>query len=521
MLASACIASFLHGCTTSNEVPQLQEIRLDKTEISLKEGETQMLTAEIIPADAEAVLSWSSSDIEIATVDNEGLVTAVSEGEATITVSDGGDISAECTVTVTPAGEEPTPDPEPVPVESVTLNETDIELTRGGTFTLEASVLPENADYENIEWSSSDTGIATVNQDGTVTAVAVGEATIKAEAGGKSAECHVTVTGIPAESVTLDIHEISLNAGETCVLTATVMPEDADDKSVTWSSSNENVATVTDGTVTAMAAGTAEITASCHGLSDVCTVTVIEELKEPEVGDFYYSDGTWSASLNTSKTVIGIIFWTGNPAGDDTILGSDYPDCTHGLVVSIEQLEGKWQNGASKYGQLIDTWVQSNLSGYESMLAGYGYLDGEMLNFMLGYQYTKAIKAFNDAPENAEWPVDIVAGIAAFNESCPAPEGTSGWYLPSAKEASLIISGVYDGNIYEISYSTPILDNVNLLNGIIAQISGAPTISGYLWTSSEVEQYSATSAYCIGASDAAFWSNHKNFSYNYRYILAF
>ena len=232
-----------------------------------------MLTAEIIPADAEAVLSWSSSDIEIATVDNEGLVTAVSEGEATITVSDGGDISAECTVTVTPAGEEPTPDPEPVPVESVTLNETDIELTRGDTFTLEASVLPENADYENIEWSSSDTGIATVNQDGTVTAVAVGEATIKAEAGGKSAECHVTVTGIPAESVTLDIHEISLNAGETCVLTATVMPEDADDKSVTWTSSNESVATVTDGTVTAIAAGTAEITASCSGLSDVCTVT--------------------------------------------------------------------------------------------------------------------------------------------------------------------------------------------------------------------------------------------------------
>lgn len=144
-----------------------------------------------------------------------------------------------------------------------------------------------------------------------------------------------------------------------------------------------------------------------------------------------------------------------------------------------------------------------------------------MLNNMLGYQYTKAIKAFNDAPENAEWPVDIVAGIASFNESCPAPEGTSGWYLPSAKEASLIISGVYDGNIYEISYSTPILDNVNLLNGIIAQISGAPAISGYLWTSSEVEEYSATSAYSIGASDAAFWSNHKNLSYNYRYILAF
>lgn len=521
MLASACIASFMHGCTTSNEVPQLQEIRLDKTEISLKEGETQMLTAEIIPADAEAVLSWSSSDIEIAAVDNEGLVTAVSEGEATITVSDGGDISAECTVTVTPAGEEPTPDPEPVPVESVTLNETDIELTRGDTFTLEASVLPENADYENIEWSSSDTGIATVDQDGTVTAVAVGEATIKAEAGGKSAECHVTVTGIPAESVTLDIHEISLNAGETCVLTATVMPDDADDKSVTWTSSNESVATVTDGTVTAIAAGTAEITASCSGLSDVCTVTVIEELKEPEVGDFYYSDGTWSASLNASKTVIGIIFWTGNPAGDDTILGSDCPNCTHGLVVSIEQMEGKWQSGASKYGQLINTWVQSNLSGYESMLAGYGYFEEEMLNNMLGYQYTKAIKAFNDAPENAEWPVDIVAGIASFNESCPAPEGTSGWYLPSAKEASLIISGVYDGNIYEISYSTPILDNVNLLNGIIAQISGAPAISGYLWTSSEVEEYSATSAYSIGASDAAFWSNHKNFSYNYRYILAF
>ncbi|MDR2041112.1 MAG: Ig-like domain-containing protein, partial [Tannerella sp.] len=146
---------------------------------------------------------------------------------------------------------------------------------------LTATVLPDNATDKTVPWSSSHPDVATVSETGLVTAVSEGTATITAttQNGERTASCEVTVTvpTIPVASVTLDITEATLEVGVTQQLTATVFPENATDKTVSWSSSHPDVATVSEtGLVTAVSEGTATITATSGEQSDICEVTVTD-----------------------------------------------------------------------------------------------------------------------------------------------------------------------------------------------------------------------------------------------------
>ena len=237
----------------------IESLSLDKTNLSLSIGETAQLTATVKPDNAtDKNVSWTSSDESIAKVDN-GKVTAVKSGKATITAKCGGKI-AECAVTVT------------VPTGSVTLDKTTLSLAVGETAQLTATVKPDDATDKNVTWTSSDESVAKV-VNGKVTAVKSGKATITAKCGGKTAECAVIVT-VPTGSVTLDKTSLSLAVGETVQLTATVKPDDATDKNVTWTSSDESVAKVVNGKVTAVKSGKATITAKCGGKTAECAVTV-------------------------------------------------------------------------------------------------------------------------------------------------------------------------------------------------------------------------------------------------------
>ena len=176
-------------------------------------------------------------------------------------------------------------------VTGVTLSETTLTLDVGESDTLTATITPSNATDQNVTWSSDNESVATVDQNGRVTAVGTGSTTITATAAdgsGKSAECSVTVkeaANVPVESVSLDKTSLGLTEGETAQLTATVEPEDASNKNVTWESSNTNVATVNNGEVTAVSAGTATITVTTvdGGKTDTCTVTVREEAPDRPV----------------------------------------------------------------------------------------------------------------------------------------------------------------------------------------------------------------------------------------------
>ena len=163
-----------------------------------------------------------------------------------------------------------------IAINSVALNETKYSFYVGDTFQLTASVTPTNADEDRtVSWSSSNEKTVSV-KDGLITALAEGKATITAKAGSISATCEVTVehTVVNVESITLDVTALELKEGETKQLTATVLPANADDKTVTWTSSNESVASVSNGLVTAIARGTATITAKAGGKSASCELKV-------------------------------------------------------------------------------------------------------------------------------------------------------------------------------------------------------------------------------------------------------
>ena len=255
--------------TVSKKVIPVTSVSLNKTSLALTEQETFQLSATVSPDNAtDKTVTWSTANAAIATVSENGLVTAVAEGSATITAK-AGDKTATCAVTVSK---------KVIPVTSVTLNKTSLTLTEQETFQLSATVSPDNATDKIVTWSSSNTAIATVSQDGLVSAIAVGSTTITATAGEKKATCTVTVSRkvVPATSITLDYANIKMTKRKMVTLHATVLPEDATDKAVTWKSSNTTVATVSNnGNVTAIKAGSATITASIGGLSASCVVKVI------------------------------------------------------------------------------------------------------------------------------------------------------------------------------------------------------------------------------------------------------
>ncbi|WP_448914722.1 Ig-like domain-containing protein [Gemmiger sp.] len=261
------------------------------TDIVMEKGETQQLNIEygtddkaeqekIAEAASKLNLTWTSSDEEVVTVDETGLVTAVGAGEADVTVSVADANISSTThikVVILPTGVEA---PE-------TLS---LELNGEATKALGAKMTPEDATDVKLAYLSSDESVATVDESGNVTAVGVGECTITTtivadttataeDAGVDSemlvvpenakAETKVTV-GKAIESITLDSNEGVLSIGNTHTIKATVFPEDATDKAVTWKSSDESIATVdAEGNVTAKGTGNVTITATSESDGDV------------------------------------------------------------------------------------------------------------------------------------------------------------------------------------------------------------------------------------------------------------
>ena len=256
-------------CQITVVATEVTSVSLNKTTASLKAGETVTLTATVNPSDAtDKTVTWTSSDQTVATVSN-GIVTAKKVGSATITAK-AGDKTATCQITVVATE-----------VTSVSLNKTTASLKAGETVTLTATVNPDDATDKTVTWTSSDQTVATVS-NGVVTAKKVGTATITAKAGSKTATCQITVVATEVTSVTLNKTTASLRAGETVTLTATVNPDDATDKTVTWSSSDQTVATVSNGVVTAKKVGTATITAKAGSKTATCKIAVVPDMESIE-----------------------------------------------------------------------------------------------------------------------------------------------------------------------------------------------------------------------------------------------
>ena len=248
----------LSPITVEGAVVSVTGITVDPSELTLVEGSTGSLAAMVSPGDAtDKSVGWSSSDDSVATVDDNGTVTAISAGTSTITVmtTDGG-YTATSEITVEGAV---------VSVTGITVDPSELTLVEGSTGSLAAMVSPGDATDKSVGWSSSDDSVATVDDNGTVTAISAGTSTITVMTtdGGYTATSEITVEGavVSVTGITVDPSELTLVEGSTGSLAAMVSPGDATDKSVGWSSSDDSVATVDDnGTVTAISAGTSTIT---------------------------------------------------------------------------------------------------------------------------------------------------------------------------------------------------------------------------------------------------------------------
>lgn len=165
-----------------------------------------------------------------------------------------------------------------VPITSIELSEANRTLKVGESFTLTAEVKPSNTTEDKmVGWETSDAKIATVSNSGVVTAVSIGEATITAKAGNKTATCKITVAPVEVTGIILSETEKEIQVGDSFTLTVTFEPSDATNKEVAWSSSDESVATVDNGSVIGISVGEAVITVKSEsdGITAVCEVSVL------------------------------------------------------------------------------------------------------------------------------------------------------------------------------------------------------------------------------------------------------
>lgn len=278
-------------------------------------GEKATVSATKLPTDTtdETAITYTSSNSSVATVDSNGVVTAVANGSATITAKCG-DYSVTCgTITVV------------TPLASVSLDKTSATIHKGAELQLTATPNANVSNSVEYTWTSSNENVATVNDSGKVTATSVGTSVITVTATDgtftKTATCNITVDS-PLTGLELTSSEnvyLEIGGTTTAVMKATPVPADTtDDKTITYSSSDNAVATVdSNGTITAVSEGTAKITATCGNYSVECTVAVTIHINSIEItsGNFelYVAQNPVTLSVTYDPSVFtdqGAVEWS-------------------------------------------------------------------------------------------------------------------------------------------------------------------------------------------------------------------
>ena len=274
-------------------------VSVDKDTLTLNVGDTAVLKGTVRTTSGTTYndVEWVSSNASVVTVDSSGRVEAVGPGTASVlaVALDGTEKNAVCAVSVS------------ADLQKIELDK-DVNVDLNGTITLSPTFVPAYASNKTVSWSSSNTGVATVSSKGVVSGKKAGTAVITCTgAGGVKATCNVHVVN-PATGITLSEKTLTLAAGSTQKLSAKVTPDNATDKTVSWSSSDDKVATVSaSGEVTAVAGGKCTITATTKdgGYSDSVTITVT---KMVAVTGIYIADNNISMLAGNTYAISAQIF---------------------------------------------------------------------------------------------------------------------------------------------------------------------------------------------------------------------
>ncbi len=277
---------FTAFCTVT-VIEKVTSIKLNKTSYKLGLKKSYNLVATVkTNAATNPKVKWKSSNTKVATVDQKGKITGKAIGTATITVTalDGSGVTATSSIRVVRS------------VTSVTLNRTAVTTVVGKSFTLKATVKPNNSTYRTVTWKSSDESVAIVDSAGKVTALKAGNVTIKASAkdsSGKYAISYVIVQPrVPSNSVTIMNQNLTMVVGETAVLEKALNPATSTD-TVKWASDNKSVADVTtSGKLTAKRPGIANLTVMTESGKTATTKLIVVGLNTTNLVLEQYSDYT-------------------------------------------------------------------------------------------------------------------------------------------------------------------------------------------------------------------------------------
>ena len=256
-------------------VVKISSVELNKSMLSLKEGQTYAFSPEIYPTDAtNKNLIWSSDNTEVAIVEN-GIVTAVGVGTAVITaVAEDGSWACDCCEIKIE---------EKILIDSISMVDTyeDVYVGRHTYLKTEVKILPNDATNKTLSWRSENEEIAIVNEHGVVTGKKLGKTRITVtttDGSNKSDWCYILVQDVPTvQEVSISSTYKQMSVGGKLRLKATVYPNNVEDKSITWKSSNTDVATIgeCDGIVTAKKRGVVLITATAiNGVKATCNIHV-------------------------------------------------------------------------------------------------------------------------------------------------------------------------------------------------------------------------------------------------------
>ena len=310
---------------TPTAVIKTTSIKLSSSSVKIVGiGKTKKLTATLEPTNAtEKSITWTSSNTAIATVSSTGLITAKKPGTVTVTVKtkDTGKTATANVVVVQP-------------VSGIKLSKTNTHINVNKTETIKATIEPSDASNKKVIWTSSNTSIASVSSTGKITAIKSGQAIITAETEDGNFKSNIVVNVVvpvvAVTSVTLDKTELVLNDKDTETLNATILPANATNQGVVWTSDNTSVVTVSEGVVTAKKPGTANITVTTNDGNKVsiCKVVVnevkVSDIKinntnvELEIGDTYKLVLTIEPNNATDKTVT----WTSSDTTIATVSSS-------------------------------------------------------------------------------------------------------------------------------------------------------------------------------------------------------
>ena len=345
VIAKSVDGGHIAKCTVTVKVYVLPEsVTLNKQSLTMYSGDTFNLVATVLPDDViDNSIEWSSSDNNVVTVNSDGFVKAVGYGKAIVTATCvvKNTVKADCEVTVYEH------------CTGVELSATNAELLVGKSFKLTANTLPLAQSDGLIEWSVSDETIISRNADGVVVALAEGMAEVIAKSvdGGHIAKCKVTVKTIPvAEKIILSENSLTMYAGDKYTVTAEVLPEDAENKALTWHSSSEAVATVADGNITAVGYGKANVIAHIttnNAVADTCSVIVYEhatgvELSESDL-QLYVGD---SFALTANTLPLGksdnLIEWS---ISDETVISRNADGDIVALAEGVAEVSAKALDG--------------------------------------------------------------------------------------------------------------------------------------------------------------------------------